>query len=345
MNEEARQQNSESTVQEWDHNQYLKRANVEEVRLSRGFLRCRPERWFPSFGNHWLLMQHGVGFEAKIVEVKPHISVPAGIENSFIGTINSEPIAVLFDELASQLIVDEILPGGEKESAEVLLEYLARRLLTTLSMSWSGGEGSIFTFERDLNYKDLVVAGAIKVIVSINSTQFNIWVALGEKLVEQFDGLWRRQLRSSNRLVSSPGAARVTLELVQLGVPSQMLSDYLNPGTVVDLELPVTENVSLRLNGRPWVNGRIMNVGGKLGCEILSSPATVGNSAEGTTKLSIEFGSFEINGDLVNEFSQPGAILTTDLEPSNQVGLFVNDEKMAIANLGVFEGRFAITVV
>ena len=67
--------------------------------------------------------------------------------------------------------------------------------------------------------------------------------------------------------------------------------------------------------------------------------------AEGATQLAVEFGAFEREGARVAELGQAGAILVTDIPVSEVVNLVINQEKVGVARLCVYEGRFAIEVL
>lgn len=330
-------------VDAWDPHASLRRIDPKEAHLSCGFLRCRPERWFPGFSGHWLPIQHSLGCEVRIVEAKPILTIPVGLETGFAGSVDGEPVLILFDQEAERIISDEIVPGGVPTAKEITLEYLSRRLLSTLALSWSGPESSAVRFERNMNTSTIASSGAIKLTLAINANNCTIWLALGRRLVERLDGLWRRQVQSSNR--AAQGEVTVHLELVQLAIPPQMLSDYLKPNTVVDLEVRVSEIITLRFADRPWMSARLLDLNGKFGCEMLPQVPASAFPSEGVTRLTIELGSVSIDSQRLAELSQPGAVMATEIPLDNKVGLVVNGERVGNATLSTFEGRFAIQVV
>ena len=123
-----------------------------------------------------------------------------------------------------------------------------------------------------------------------------------------------------------------------------MLSEYLIKGTVIDLEVKAAESITLKVGDKPWMPARLLDVGGKLGCEMTPGALTVPQIAEGATQLSVEFGSLQLDGAELAELSQAGAVLTTTIPVSGMVNLVINQEKVAEARLCVYEGRFAVEV-
>lgn len=326
----------------WEPGRYLRALDPKEVRYSRGFLRCRPERWFPGFPTHWLPLAHSLGIEIKATEVRPLLALPSGLDVAFGGTVDGEPIGVFMDSGSSRVLTSALVPGSLPSGSDIVLEYLARRLLASLAMSWSGPESSVVQFEVNAVPKPLDIAGAVKFTGLVNGTSCAVWLALGKSLVERLDGLWRRQVLSTAKPVEGGGV--VGIELSQLAVPPTMLVEYLKSGTVIDLEVPIGDAVTLRLGGKAWQSGRLCNVDGKFGFETLAGPVPSPILPDGTTRLAIQFGSVTLEPAAVAEMSQPGALWVTPLALGDSVQLIINAEKVGTAALCCYQGRFAITV-
>ncbi len=333
---------STNSVQLWDPRRSLRRMEVHEERLSRGFLRCRPEKWFPGFASQWLPLAHALGWETRIAEVRPVAYAPRGCDTNFVGRVDGELLLISLDHEACREIADEVVPGALRVAEGVVLEYFARRFLVSLATSWSGPESSAVNFEAEIDPSDVVVAGAVKVSFAINTSQCTVWVGLRENWVERLDGLWRRQVRSSARTPNAP--AVVHLEIAQLAVPPQMLADYLKRGTVIDLEVRASDTVTLRLGSKPWMPARLVDVGGMFGCEIAPGALSTPALAEGTTRLSVVLGSAALEPSELAELAQAGAVHTTKIPTSEKVILVINEDKVAEGRLCVYEGRFAIEV-
>lgn len=333
---------SEPVLPAWDPRRYVRKIDPSEVRLSRGFMRCRPEKWFPGFSAHWLPLAHSLGLEVRVVECKPVAVTPKGLDVSFTGSVDNEPMAILMDAESRKIAVEAVSPGATENAKIVTLEYLARRLLSTLALSWSGPQPSVVRFDPDRDPSEAREAGAIKLTVMINNNPCTVWLVLGRLLVDKFDGLWRRQIQSASKLPQ--GNTELRLEIAQLAVPPSMLVDYMAAGTVVDLEVLISDLVTIRAGNKPWLPGRICDVGGKLGFEIVAGPTSAHSLPEGTTRLSIEFGKVSFDSTTMAEMGQVGAIYETDLPLTENVVMVINGERVADATLCSYEGRFAISV-
>jgi flagellar motor switch/type III secretory pathway protein FliN len=124
-----------------------------------------------------------------------------------------------------------------------------------------------------------------------------------------------------------------------------MLSEYLSKGTIIDLEVPVSDSVTLRLGHKPFMPARLVSVDGVLGCQIVQGSITNLAVPEGTSRLSIELGTASVEAMRLTELGQVGSVLTLSSPPGSTVSLVINQEVVATALLCVYQGRFAVEVV
>jgi flagellar motor switch/type III secretory pathway protein FliN len=329
-------------VQLWEPQQALRRMRPGDVQLSRGFLRCRPEKWFPAFPTHWLPVLHALGVEAKMSEIRPVLAKPPVGEVAYVGTVAGESMVIAMERSDADALSDELVPGAGPKAANIVLEYFMRRFVGSLGLSWSGPEATTVTFSPQVDVSMVPLEGSIRISCTVNTVPITVWIGLGTGMVGTLDGLWRRQIQLLSKVLG--GSVAVRLEIAQLGVPPQMLSEYLIKGTVIDLEVKAAESITLKVGDKPWMPARLLDVGGKLGCEMTPGALTVPQIAEGATQLSVEFGSLQLDGAELAELSQAGAVLTTTIPVSGMVNLVINQEKVAEARLCVYEGRFAVEV-
>lgn len=329
-------------VQLWDARRALRRMGASEAALSCGFLRCRPEKWFPGFSTHWLPVIHSLGIEAKLSEIKPVLAKPPTDDVAFVGSVSGEDVVLALDSQMARALSDELVPGAGENASGVVLEYFFRRLLSSLVLSWSGPESATISFKRGADPSQVPVVGSVRVSFTINTVPFTLWFGLGAKMVDVFDGLWRRQVHSLSKTVQTSSVVRI--EIAQLGVPPQMLSEYLTKGTVIDLEVKASDSVTIKIGNKAWMPARLLDVGGVLGCEMSPGALAVAPVIEGATQLSVEFGSCNLDSTRIAELGQGGAVLVTDIASGGTVNLIINQERVGTARLCVYEGRFAIEV-
>ncbi len=335
---------SVNDVEAWDPRRMLRSVTSLEARLSSGFLRCHPEKWFPGFASRWAPMISSIGCDLRVGEIKPTIVLPDSQTVCFKVLLAGEPAVIALDPQSARAISQEIAPIGDRSrNSTVLLEYFVQRFLACLGMCQAGLDLSSVTFCGRCVPTEVEISASVRFSLSVNSSPIVIMVGLGLKMVEVMDGLWRRQIHSSNRTAQGPGVVRI--EVAQLGVPPQMLSEYLSKGTIIDLEVPVSDSVTLRLGHKPFMPARLVSVDGVLGCQIVQGSITNLAVPEGTSRLSIELGTASVEAMRLTELGQVGSVLTLSSPPGSTVSLVINQEVVATALLCVYQGRFAVEVV
>ncbi len=330
------------TLTPWEPMRLLQTFDPLEVRYSRGFLKCRPEKWFPGFAMQWMPLAHSLGVDLKLLEAKPVIGSTPRFRCGFVGSVDDEPIGLFIDDNSAAAVVEAVSPGGKGPAREVILEYLARRLLTSLAISWSGPESSLVRFEPDLNPQDMREVGAVKLTAHLNGSPITVWILIGKIVVEKMDGLWRRQLHSTSAHGTQP--VDVHFEVAHLTVPPSILADYLRSGVTFDLEVPVCDTLTLVSGGQSWLAARLGIVDGRFAVEILPDPPQTALLPPGTIRLSFDLGKARLDPGLVSEISQPGAIYDTGIPVSDSIEIVVNGEKAGEAVLRSYQKRFVISV-
>jgi flagellar motor switch/type III secretory pathway protein FliN len=290
-----------------------------------------------------LPIAHSLGIELKLNEAKPGTALPKGLATGFACSVDDEPLGIYLDDISTNVVLEALVPGGSPQAIRVVGEYLARRLLVSLESSWSGPESAVVRFESERHPFELEPQGVVKLSFEIQRNVATVWVAMGRSLVDRLDSLWRRQIRSASRM--SEGQGDVHLEIAQIAVPPATLVDYLKPGSVIDLETPVSDAVVVHFAGKPYMPGRLGEVQGKLGFEILPGPVPSTSIPEGTTRLSVASAIFRMEGAQMSELSQPGAAWDTGISLGDVVAVVINGGKVAEARLCVFEGRLAISIL
>ena len=344
MSEQGASQSSEShEVQVWDPDRLCRKVSAADAALSKGFLRCRPEKWFPGLSAQWLPIAHALGCEIALSDIKPMLTQPPRSGVAFAGRVADEPLLIALDHESSATILAEAVPGAEGLGEGVVLEYLMRRVFYSLVTAWTGPQTSAAVFVGAVGAESVETVASVRVTCSLNTSSVVVWFGLGQRMVQTLDGLWRRQVQSTARSGSAP--SNVRLEVAQLGVPPQMLSDYLKPGTVIDLEVKASDMLTVRVGGKVWMPARMVNVDGLFGAEIVPGAVSAPSTPEGTTRLSVELGGAQLDPAGLAELGQAGAILATKNAVGEEVILSINQEAVGKARLCLYEGRFAIEVI
>ena len=332
------------SLNRWDPYQQLSQLTRAEVDYSRGFLRCAPQQWFPGLAAQWLPLSHALVVELRVQEVKCLLKIPAELspQIAYQGSIDEENVALMMDDHAMRVILNAASPDGLDVAHSIVLEYLVRRILTSLALSFSASEPSIFKFEKLVDPATVEGAGLVRVSVQINNENCAVWFSLGPRMVERMDGLWRRHLLSRSR--GGEGEGEYLVELAQLGVPPAQVAQYVRSGAVIDLEVPLSDRVVLRRRDGGAFPARIAGVGDELTVELQPGSAPLPAVGAGMTRVSVCFGRLSMSAADFTELQQPGAISTTGIALSDNLQMVINGERVADVLLGIYQGRFAVQV-
>lgn len=330
----------------WEPERFFRGVPRGEVRLSRGFLRCRPERWFPAFAAQWLPIAHALGVELKLLDVKPLMQSASPEATIFVGTVDGETVGLAVDPSSMRVLIEAVTPGAIAGPGSlgggIVLEYLARRFLTTLSLAWTGPESSVVQFEPELGAADVTPLAEVRFSFAVNGTPCQVSVLLGKFLVERLDALWRRQIQSTSH--SLDVVSDIVLEVAQLAVPPSMLAEYLRSGTLIDLETEASDVLVLRAGTKAWQAARGCLSSGRFAFEMIGSAGQSPSLPDGTTRLSISLGATRLEEPLIAELAQAGAMWETTIPVSDRVELRINGDIVGAGRLGLYGGRLAVQV-
>ena len=326
---------------DWDPLQRLRAVDKEHVQLSRGFLRARPERWFPDFSAQWMPLAHSLGVSCKVTGVIPVVSVPKSSGARFEFLFDNEPGQILFDDESQDKIVSALAPGSKTSAHSIVLEYIARRLIASLSISWSGHGSSAAKFVGvgESNQHN----AAIKLTLSINSNPVTLWICLGTRAVEKLDSLWRKQVISSVSRIAEQEEMRVMIQ--ELAVPRDTLANYSTPGVLIDLEKEISDLVTIDLGADRFIPARLARLHDHFVIE--SVPGTISSPAidPNNVRVRVELLSAKVPGSFIPEMSQIGAMYGTGVTVSNSVTLSVGQSSFASGLLQEYQGRFVMQIV
>jgi hypothetical protein len=185
---------SENGVQPWVPSQHCRKLQDLEVRMSRGFLRSLPARWFPGLAAHWLPFFHSTGVEFKVFEATPLISygatslneVPGQAEIEPFGAwlVEDEPVAIYADNNSRNALVQALIPNSGRHARRIMLDYIARRIAISLRASWSGMESSLLSYDSEFNFDSFKPQTWIRVRASLNGERVGFSFGLAKGLAE-----------------------------------------------------------------------------------------------------------------------------------------------------------------
>lgn len=143
---------------------------------------------------------------------------------------------------------------------------------------------------------------------------------------------------------TSEGSVEIFLEVAQLAVPPADILTYTRSGTVIDLEVPAVDTVTVKSAQKLLFQSQMVNVEGRLGLETLSTPPPQQVLPEGMTRIGIVFGKFSVDSAILSENSQFGSLWDTGVLLSDSVQMILNGDVVATGTLCTYDGRFALSV-
>lgn len=339
-----------SEISPWEPLDVLAPADFNLVKYSRGFLRARPEFWLRDFASFWQPLFHVLDAKIENFATSTQADFPPDLQRIVAIEVNGEIAVLGADEPALEALVEAAVPGCPPSAAPLVCEYLERRLVGTLA------KAAKFDLVQNAYYLppdwvgDVEVVGAVSVKFEINGKPVAFWVGLGRQMIDRLDEIWRAELVRKTpppKIVERRSGDRssVTVELAELAVPPAMLIDYIRPGTVINLEVPVSPRVIVHLDGELWLEGRLSHFNNQFVVEVSNPKPEKRSFPESTTKVQIRLLDFEISRSSLAEYSQVGAILVTRRPAEPRAGMIISGENVASAIIGQLDGNFVIEVI
>ncbi len=339
---------SAQELAEWNPEERLAEAPLNELRFGLGFLRARPQRWFESFGSDWFPLFHGLGAEASVVSVETGFVFPEELDRVTPIEIDGEVGVIGFDRRSEDVICSTVAEGLPELAGDIVMEYIERRLISTLTRNWTGPDGLECFYIPPEKTEAAEVVGVIRLRAIVGEEEVNVWFGIGPRAVERIDSMWRDEIvRIRAEQVGEIGdeLETVHVEIAELAVPPAMLIDYMRGGTVVDLGLPVGTTVSVRVGERVLARGELMRFNGRFAVKITELNVPSLEAPEATTRVQISIAEVELDSVALLEISQLGAYLPTAVAVSDTVSMVISGENVAEARLGELGNRFAINVL
>jgi hypothetical protein len=238
----------------WEPERLLQAFSSHQIRFHRGFTAVDPQKWFPALNAHWIPLFHTVGADFVVRGIQKDFSFPRDLPILFAIELDNEPAVLGLKRSCAQALTNAVAPGAQGAAAEVVLDYLERRFLSSLSRSW-GGEGPLSCQHVGNSPNLSSVAAVVQLSLTLSGDSCDVWLGVGPKALERLNSFDVSDSKRDN--VDSGGKVSVSLDLAELLVPPELLIDYLRTGTVIGLELPVRPQVIIRANETAYGIGKL----------------------------------------------------------------------------------------
>jgi len=323
----------------------LRDVQTAEVKFSRGFLAADLTLLFSDFAQYWVGLFQAAGADLQLIDIRRALYFPQELSRIVVVEVNGESSVIGIDEMSQELICSILSPDAMPASQEVLIEYLERRLLTTLTKSWNSPD-PLFCYYLSSDWEDEVeILGGVELQFTLNGRPASIWFGLGPRMLDELDRLWKRHLLRNAPSKFDDDVSTLTIDVAQLAVPPAMLIDYLRAGTIIDLEVPRDDLYTLSLNGQPWGRGRLCRFNRALAVEVVDLQPPQIPPVQGRTRVVVELARLEVDQNTLLEYRQAGSIIPFGKTIGSLVSVMINSEHVANALLGEVNGRLAMSVV
>jgi hypothetical protein len=327
----------------WNWSERLSFVEKSQLQIGKGFLSCKPQYWVPNLAAEWLPLAHSLSADLKVLSCATTTKLPHELDIGYGGTIDNEKFALFFDHNIVSSILDTCIPSSLALANDMILEYLAMRLISTISISWVGSQKNGIFFDKSVDPFSINIIGAIEIRLSINSVVGSIWIGLSEKTVLELDGMWKRQVSKSTNKVNE-GTSEVYLEVAQLAVPPADIVTYSQSGTNIDLEIPLSSGLVIRTAEKPIYSAEMLNNNGNLVLKSINLNPMQPSIPDGFTRISICFAKTSLDNQTLADYQSIGSLWDTGISFGGDVLMLVNNEAIASGTLCEYQNRFALSV-
>lgn len=315
-----------------------------ELKFSKGFLRADFKALLSSISSLWTPFFHMLGVDVTAIELSSRLDFPDGMGRVVPIEIDGEPGVLAMDDVSQHAILSSICPGVDGQGADVVLEYLERRFLSALAVTIQRDPPVFCYYGGGVEQRAIDVVGTVELSLNLSGMPCRIYVGLGKRVLEGIDSLWRDYI-----LKSGPRSAiqeeEVSIEIATLAVPPALLIDYLKADTTIELEIPVSDSVFLRMGDRLWATGQLLQSNGLFAVRLTNVFPEDVTWPEATTRVHIEIARKYLDARAIQELSQVGAVFVSDQELSDSGSMVISREKVADAKVGKIGDRFALNVL
>jgi len=333
----------------WQPDVVLEALSSNDARYSRGFLTKAPLTFFSGLSELWLPLAQSLGCDVRLLSCEASFEAPSNISRLVSFEVKDERAFLAYREDSEFRLSNSAVPGIGESGSDVVLEYLERRLLSALSLSWRGTDELQCFYGRREEIAALDAVGFVHLRFSLDDAPFDLSVGLSRKVLDFLDHSARgdivQEMRSQGEHVVSDQIHSVSVELAELAVPPAMLIDYIRADTIVDLESPSTIDVVIRVDDQLWAEGVLGRFEDSYAVTITSGSPTERSFPEGTTRVRVEVARTELDASGLATHLQSGAVLLCDTVVRPQASLIISGENVARAAIGTIGENFAIQVL
>jgi len=312
----------------------LREPSAEEIRYSAGFLRCNFTQWFPDLAADWVPFFHSVGAELGPVRIRCGFDYPDTLSRVIPLEVEGELAIVGMDAETESALTQAVIPEDEHTATDIILEYLERRLASSLTRAWRG------TGDFSCNYMSITgsLEAEIQAVVcldfELSGKACTVWFGIGPRVLERFDLGWRSSVRT-RPLARQLGdeVFTVRFELCELSLSPDALIDYMRSGSRVSLETGAPEELLVRIGEQAWAKAELCIFKGRYAARITEFLSGEAGPRSDATRVSVSVAETVLDRDAIAEQLQIGAYILSGTGVGDTATLSISGERVGTGSV------------
>jgi hypothetical protein len=338
----------QSGIRVWQPEKVLPYLEPSEARYGSGFFCIDPIALVPTIASQWIPLAHTLGIEATLLECQAVASMPSGLTSISKLEIDGEVAYLGFEGEAEKVIADAVLGEYDKLTASLLLEYLERRFVTSLTRAWAGETPLTFAYVGGEVGTKTEVAAAIRIVFEVQSQNVTFYLGLGTRIVSEIDRFCREKLKSEHHVpkaFASRNGVLLSILLGDISVQTAELIDCLREGSLLSLESTLSDKVMITLEGEIWAEGVLRQYNGRYAVILVNFTPKAKRFSQSTTKIEIEVAQIQIERSALEENAHFGGVILTDSALGSIVSIIISGEHVADAVACELHGRATVKML
>ena len=330
----------------WSPSGIINEAEFNQIRLSRGLLQIDSSQLFPQLKSFWSILFRELKQEPEFIRAVPSLDFPDGLSRVVPFQVDNELVVIGMDDKTCSLIGSVISDYNESNWIDIVLEYFERRLVATLGKTWVTKEPVKFIYLGAKVSETVEVVGSICLSFGLGGEEGHIWFGMGPAVTDRVDLYWKEKLNESDQSTAQlSDRVEFSVQIGELLVPHSHVTDYLRPGTVIDIEQKNSSSVRILKNNEFFALGTLYSFNGRFAVRIDSFEHDLSNADTWTTRIGIELCSNSITSNQLGQYRQKGAFMLTGTQLDEGVYLKIAGEDSAYGRLGLFEDNLVVTII
>lgn len=312
----------------------------DKLKYSSGFLVSKPQKWFPGLSSYWSPLANLLNIDFQVVSINLNVISDPMLEQSWLARLGEKEVYLNFSNQNADYFASLILQKMDQADSfqPLLLDYLARRILKSICISWTGSDLGQYIYQGAVQeVSSLGLYGVAKISLAINNRECELELCLGQELVELLDGLWRRQTRSLN--VNDLETKNSLLEIDRIPCTEEQYETVIEPGTELPLTITSLNQAQVYLSDEEIYPVKLFQNNQQF--VVQSSPDLDINKKQG---LHVCLGEMKIDAHAVYSFGHSGCCVRSNLDLSNELLLLYPKKKPVKAILIQTEQGYAVKV-